>query len=81
MKATPLLDLFAVSDLWTEEQRMVRDAVRTWSRREFLPLVADAYLEETFPDHLVPGIAALGTKIDHPIRLGDDVQIVLDYDH
>ena len=28
MVATPLLDLFAIESLWTEEQRMVRDSVR-----------------------------------------------------
>ncbi len=60
MKPTPLLDLFAVEELLTEEQRMVRDAVRAFSRREFLPRVRDAYRDEVFPDDLVPGIAALG---------------------
>ncbi len=60
MNPTPLLDLFAIEDLWTEEQRMVRDAVRVFARREFLPRVREAYRDEVFPDDLIPGIAALG---------------------
>jgi|JI10StandDraft_1071094.scaffolds.fasta_scaffold55071_4 glutaryl-CoA dehydrogenase len=60
MKATPLLDLFAVESLLTEEQVLVRDSVRAFSRGVFLPRVKDAFLSETFPDDLVPRIGALG---------------------
>ncbi len=60
MKATPLLDLFAIESLLTEEQRLVRDSVRAFSRGVFLPRVKDAFLNESFPDDLVPRIGALG---------------------
>jgi len=57
---TALLDLFAVESMWTEEQRMVRDSVRGFSRNVFEPRVARCYLDETFPDDLIPQIGALG---------------------
>ncbi len=60
MRSTPLLDLFAVESVYTEEQRMVRDAVRAFSRKVYEPRVRTCYAEETFPDDLVPTIAELG---------------------
>ena len=60
MKATPLLDLFAIEELWTEEQRIVRDSVRRFSRQEFGPGVAQWYLDEVFPNELIPGLGELG---------------------
>lgn len=60
MKASPLLDLFAVENLLSDEQKMVRDSVRGFARERFLPGVADWYLEERFPDELTPELGALG---------------------
>ena len=60
MNPSPLLDLFAVEDLWNEEQRMVRDTVRAFTRRVFEPRVRACYRDEVFPDDLVPRIAELG---------------------
>ena len=55
-----LLDQFAIESMWTEEQRMIRDSVRAFSRGVFQPRVAQCYLDETFPDDLIPQIGALG---------------------
>jgi glutaryl-CoA dehydrogenase len=60
MKPTPLLDLFAIEDLWTEEQSIVRDSVRRFARTEFEPGVARWYIDEVFPDHLIPALGELG---------------------
>lgn len=60
MNPTPLLDLFAIESLWTQEQLMVRDAVRAFSRKRYLPRVAECYENEVFPDDLIPEIGALG---------------------
>ena len=60
MNPTPLLDLFAIEDQWNEEQRMVRDAVRSFSRNEFAPGVHRWYLDEVFPDELIPELGKLG---------------------
>ena len=60
MNPTPLLDLFAIESMWTEEQRMVRDSVRAFARRDFEPGVAEWYINETFPDEMIPSLGALG---------------------
>ena len=60
MNPTPLLDLFAIEDQWTEEQRMVRDSVRSFARNEFGPGVHRWYLNEEFPDELIPGLGQIG---------------------
>ena len=66
MKAPPhLLDQFAIEALWTEEQRMVRDAVRGFVRGVFAPRVRDAFRDETFPSDLIPQIGALGVLGAH----------------
>ena len=31
--------------------------------------------------HFSPGFATLGAKIDNPVRLGYDIQVMLDYDN
>ena len=56
----PLLDLFAIEDLWTSEQRMARDAVRRFSREVCLPKFQGAFRDEVFPDELIPGLGELG---------------------
>ncbi len=60
MEPAALLDQFAIESLWTEEQRMVRDAVRAFSRRTYEPRVRQCFRDEVFPDDLVPQIGALG---------------------
>jgi glutaryl-CoA dehydrogenase len=60
MKSTPLLDLFAIESQWTEEQRMVRDSVRSFARKAYLPGLRQWYRDEVFPNELIPQIGALG---------------------
>ena len=43
------VDYYGIEALLTEEQRMVRDAVRDWVEKEFMPSVATHHREETFP--------------------------------
>ena len=59
-KATPLLDLFAIDERFTDEQRMVRDSVRGFAREVFEPRVQAAFRDGTFPDDLIPQIGRLG---------------------
>ena len=56
----PLLDAFAIESLWTEEQRMVRDSVRAFARKTFLPRVVECFREDRFPDDLIGRIGELG---------------------
>ena len=58
--AERLLDIFAIESKWSEEQRMVRDAVRRFSREVYAPRVEECFREERFPDELTSQIGALG---------------------
>ena len=59
------LDYYDVDDLFTEEERMIRDTVREYVDREVLPIINKHNRAGTFPMELVPGMADLGL-------LGDD---------
>jgi glutaryl-CoA dehydrogenase len=54
------VDFYAIDTLLSEEERAVRDTVRSWVDDELLPVIGDAYLEGRFPKQLVPGMAELG---------------------
>jgi glutaryl-CoA dehydrogenase len=43
------IDYYGIEEHLTEEQRMVRDAVRDWVEAKFLPIVAQHHRDETFP--------------------------------
>mgnify|MGYP002628544238 CR=1 FL=1 len=54
------LDFFDLDDQFSEEELMVRDAVRTWTSERFMPLIGDAFEAGTFPMELVPELGELG---------------------
>jgi glutaryl-CoA dehydrogenase len=60
MNATPLLDLFEIESLLNEEQKMIRDSVRGFSREVYHPRVQQCFRDETFPEDLIPQIGELG---------------------
>jgi glutaryl-CoA dehydrogenase len=53
-------DFFAIDELLTEDERMIRDSVRAWVTDRVLPTIADHYLAGTFPTELIPEMAELG---------------------
>jgi glutaryl-CoA dehydrogenase len=53
-------DYYAIDDLLTEEERMVRDTARRFVEDEYLPLVTEAFRDGSFPMQIVPRLAALG---------------------
>ena len=53
-------DFYAIDDLLSEEERMVRDAVRQWVSDRWMPLVEDAYRVGRFPTEVIPELAELG---------------------
>ena len=55
------LDFFDLDGLLSEEERMVRDAVRDWVSERYLPKVEKAYRDGTFPKEVIPELAELGT--------------------
>ena len=54
------VDYFAIESLLSEDERMVRDAVRDWVEAEFLPLITDHHRAGTFPVELIPELGELG---------------------
>ena len=54
------LDYLDLDDQFSEDERMVRDAVRAWVSERFLPSVMEHFEAGTFPMELVPELAELG---------------------
>ncbi len=54
------LDLFGIEELLSEEERMVRDAVRNFVQERVLPIIGEHYEKGTFPKELIGPIAELG---------------------
>jgi glutaryl-CoA dehydrogenase len=54
------VDFFNIDELFTEEERMVRDTVRDFVENEVVPIIEDHYQQGTFPMELAPKMAELG---------------------
>jgi glutaryl-CoA dehydrogenase len=54
------LDYLNIDSELSEEERMVRDAVRTWVSERFMPLIMDHYEAGTFPNELASELGELG---------------------
>jgi glutaryl-CoA dehydrogenase len=53
-------DYFNMDDLLTEEQKLIRDAARAWVKQEVSPIIEEAAEKQIFPQHLLPGLGAIG---------------------
>jgi glutaryl-CoA dehydrogenase len=53
-------DLFAIDDLLSDDERLIRDTVRAFVRDRALPVIPEHFEAGTFPRELVPGLAELG---------------------
>ena len=54
------VDFLDLDTLLSEEERAVRDTVRTWVDENLMPVIGEAYIEGEFPKQLIPGMAELG---------------------
>lgn len=54
------VDFYDMDALLSEDERMVRDAVRDWVEDRVLPVIGDAYVNRRFPAELIPEIGELG---------------------
>ena len=54
------VDYYGIDELLTEEQRMMRDAVRDWVEAKFLPIVAQHHRDGTFPGELARDLGEMG---------------------
>jgi len=60
MNSPDPVDFFAIRDLLTDDECLVRDDVARFVDREVVPLMADCFAAERFPAELVPRLAELG---------------------
>jgi glutaryl-CoA dehydrogenase len=56
----PASDLYQIDHFLSEEERQVRDRIRTFVQQRVLPIVDKHFAAETFPQALVPELADLG---------------------
>src|SRR3954466_1580497 len=54
------VDFLNLDSLLSEDERAVRDTVRTWVDENLIPVIGEAYIEGRFPKQLIPGMAELG---------------------
>ena len=54
------VDFYAFDTLLNEEERAVRDSVRSWVDDKLMPVIGDCYIEGRFPKQLIPEMAELG---------------------
>jgi glutaryl-CoA dehydrogenase len=54
------VDFYDVDSLLSEEERAVRDTVRSWVDDHVMPVIGEHYIAGHFPKHLVPAMAELG---------------------
>src|SRR6201990_2883633 len=53
-------DYFNVDELLTEEQRLIRDSVRAYVKKEISPIIEDYAQRAEFPQHIVKQLGDLG---------------------
>src|SRR6266480_1982159 len=54
------VDFYNIDGLLNEEERAIRDTVRSWVDDNLIPVIGDAYVAGKFPKQLIPGMAELG---------------------
>ena len=60
MEAYRQLDYMNLESEFSEDERMVRDAVRSWVSERYIPIVMEHFEAGTFPHELTPELAELG---------------------
>lgn len=53
-------DFYAIDELLTDEQKLVRDSARDWLKKEVSPIIEDAFEKGVFPKQIIPGLASIG---------------------
>lgn len=54
------IDFYNLDAHFSEEERMVRDTIRSWVEDRLMPIIGDAYIERKFPTELIPELGELG---------------------
>lgn len=53
-------DFYAIDELLTEEQRLIRDTVRDFVDDQVMPGIEDAFMNDRFPEQVIPTLGELG---------------------
>jgi glutaryl-CoA dehydrogenase len=53
-------DYYAIDDLLTDEQKLIRDTARNWVKKEVTPIIEEAAQSCTFPKQLIKGLGEIG---------------------
>lgn len=53
-------DFYGIDDLLTEEQKLVRQSVRDWVKRDLSPIIEYYAQKSEFPKHIIKGLAEVG---------------------
>lgn len=53
-------DYFNIDDLLSEEHKLVRDAARSWVKREISPIIEEYAQKAEFPKQIINGLAEIG---------------------
>lgn len=53
-------DYYNMDDLLTDEQKLVREATRSWVKKEVSPIIDEHYEKAVFPKHLIKGLGEIG---------------------
>jgi len=61
MKPFKALDYYQIDSLLSEEERLIRDTIRSFVSERVIPSIEKHYREGTFPKELIPQLAELGT--------------------
>ena len=60
MKTYKELDFYALDDLLTEDEIMVRDQVRAFCEERLMPDIARHWEDGTFPNEVIPELGEMG---------------------
>ncbi len=53
-------DYYWMDELLTDEQKLIRDTVRAWVKKEVTPIIESYAQRAEFPKHLIKGLAEIG---------------------
>ncbi len=53
-------DFYDLDSVLSEEERMIRDAIREWVEDQVIPIIGEAYYQRRFPRALIPDLGELG---------------------
>ncbi len=54
------IDFYDIDALFSEEERMIRDTVRSFVDDRVMPIIGEAYIQRKFPAELIPELGELG---------------------